>query len=288
MIERLPEGHAIGALEHRELGELAQWAADEGWNPCDSDLEVAWAHDAGGFVALRDGSELIGAGSVLRYGAGFGFMGLFIVRSDRRGVGLGRILWHHRRDLLLRRLAPGATIGMDGVVAMVPFYERGGFRVERFDVRFDGIARSGEASDGAELAERHLPMITELDREACGFDRAGLLGAWIRRGDARAVVSQTQDRVNGFAVLRRCRQGHRLGPVVAQDAVTAKRLIDDLTSGVAGRPIQIDVPSTNPAALDLARSLGWTESFRCARMYLGEPPRTRGELSFGTCSLEFG
>lgn len=42
-------------------------------------------------------------------------MGLFIVDPKYRGQGLGRKLWYARRDHLLSRLQPNATIGLDAV-----------------------------------------------------------------------------------------------------------------------------------------------------------------------------
>src|SRR5262245_57024394 len=43
------------------------------------------------------------------------------------GDGFGRQLWRYLLERLQARLAPGASIGMDGVFAMAPFYERSGF-----------------------------------------------------------------------------------------------------------------------------------------------------------------
>jgi hypothetical protein len=42
-------------------------------------------------------------------------------RLEFRGKEIGRKLWYQRRHILLKRLKPGASIGMDGVVAMLPF-----------------------------------------------------------------------------------------------------------------------------------------------------------------------
>src|SRR5215470_5930351 len=90
------------------------------------DVLVDWA-DAEGFVAAEVDGRLVGGGSIVSYDGRFGFMGFFIVAPAHRGQGLGRRLWIHRRDALLARLDPGASIGMDGVLEMEPFYARGGF-----------------------------------------------------------------------------------------------------------------------------------------------------------------
>jgi hypothetical protein len=102
----------------------------EGWNPGKSDMGIAWDTDPEAFIALHKGSDhLAGGGTIIRYGDDYGFMGLFIVRRDLRGDGLGGLLWRYRLKRLQDRLAPGATIGMDGVSAIVPFYEHGGFNL---------------------------------------------------------------------------------------------------------------------------------------------------------------
>ena len=77
-------------------------------------------------AAERDG-EVIGGGAITAYGGEYGFMGLFIVRPEFRGQGLGNTLWHARRERLIGRLRPGATIGLDGVFAMQGYYAKGGF-----------------------------------------------------------------------------------------------------------------------------------------------------------------
>jgi GNAT superfamily N-acetyltransferase len=84
----------------------------------------------------------IPGGAIISYGGAFGFTGFFIVTPACRGRGIGRKLWYLRRDTLLKRLHPGAAIGMDGVVAMQPFYNRGGFALSFRDLRYEGFGTS--------------------------------------------------------------------------------------------------------------------------------------------------
>lgn len=55
-----------------------------------------------------------------------------------------------------------------------------------------------------------------------------------------------------------------------------------------GRPVFLDVPERNAAALQLADQLGMEETFRCDRMYLGEPPPIAWDQVYGVTTLELG
>ena len=66
--------------------ELAlDWAAAEGWNPGLHDAHCFYAADPDGFFLGELDGVPVGSISAVRYGPGFGFLGLYIVKPERRG-----------------------------------------------------------------------------------------------------------------------------------------------------------------------------------------------------------
>ena len=284
----IPEGFTLGPMRADEVPILDGWAAAEGWNPGLADLGIAWATDPEAFVALRQGDLLAGGGTILSYDGRFGFMGLFIVRSDLRGLGLGAMLWEHRLNRLRQRLRPDASIGMDGVFDLVPFYERGGFVLAYRDLRFDGIA-SGEPDESVVPVEVvGFEAIERYDRLHVAAPRAALLRRWLEQPGAHGVALCKEGLVVGYGVVRPCRRGYRLAPVFADTPDLAERIVAHLMSIVDGEPVQIDVPEPNAPGLELAARFSLAESFGCARMYYGPDPRLPVERIFGVTSFELG
>jgi GNAT superfamily N-acetyltransferase len=284
----LPSGFTISSMREGEVAQLEAWAAAEGWNPGLSDLRIAWRIDPEAFIALRHGETLAGGGTIFRYGSRFGFMGLFIMRADMRGKGLGRALWHWRRDTLLGRLEPGATIGMDGVFDMVPFYERGGFKPAYRDLRYQGIA-SGRRSD-------RVILLTPADHGAIeAFDRAfvpaprnAFLEAWLTQPGAYIAGIRENGNLVAYGVARPCRVGYKIGPLFAQTPDRAEDILADLCARIEGQQVQIDIPEPNAAALEIAERFHLSMSFGCVRLYHGPDPLLPVARIFGVTSLEFG
>ena len=166
-------------LDRNDLDILIEWARAEGWNPGPYDADVFWETDPDGFYGYYRKGKLIAGGSVVSYDGNFGFMGFFIVKPELRSQGIGRKLWMERRDLLLSRLKPGAPIGMDGVVAMQAFYNKGGFEIAFRDERY---ARKGERFDPdphvSYIEDRDISSVLEYDKECFGYPRPQFLKPW--------------------------------------------------------------------------------------------------------------
>ncbi|WP_223447848.1 GNAT family N-acetyltransferase [Pseudomonas sp. BF-R-19] len=284
----------IRNMTRPELDELVDWAAREGWNPGLHDAELFWATDPAAFIAAYQGGELIGGGAITSYNGEFGFMGFFIVRPEYRGQGLGNTLWHARRERLLARLRPGASIGMDGVFAMQDYYAKGGFVFSHRNMRFRAnltarpTTSQVDDQDIVPLATFPFDQVVDYDRTCFPAARASFLSGWIAQADALAVGCQREGRLSGYGVVRRCREGCKIGPLFADDALAANALYARLAEFAEGGPLFLDAPQNNPAAMALVHQQGMIEVFGCARMYLGPPPAIAHERVFGVTTFELG
>jgi GNAT superfamily N-acetyltransferase len=279
----------IRAMRREELDTLVGWAADEGWNPGLDDAAVFWATDPEAFVAAELGGELVGGGSIVSYGGRYGFMGFFIMRPDHRGQGLGDVLWNERKRRLLARLEPGAPIGMDGVFNMQAYYARGGFRFICRDLRFEGHgAKTTPTAETVALRDVPFDEIDAYDRLHFPAPRSRFLRDWIDRPGGHALGAVRGGALRGYAVMRPCRTGHKIGPLFAADAEVAEQLYAALSSHAPGEPIFLDVPEINRDAVALAERYGMKEVFGCARMVLGQAPRLPDDEIFGVTTFELG
>lgn len=283
-----PPDVSAGPMSGTEVAELEGWAKAEGWNPGHGDLAVARAFDPEAFVALRRGDEMIGGGSIIRYGDAFGFMGLFILRADVRGLGLGGAFWRWRLDRLRARLSPDAAIGMDGVYHMTPFYRRGGF-VDAFrHLRLQGLARGASDPDAVRDPAALLPDICAFDRDVFPAARTAFLSAWLNRPGVHVSGIYGQEGLRAYGVARPCAEGFRIGPLFARDAQAAERALDDLFSRLAGAQVQIDMPEVNEKARAMADRYALSEVFGCVRLYRGQRPALALDSIYAVTSLEFG
>lgn len=276
-------------LDRDQFGILVDWATDEGWDPGVHDAEIFHAAFPDGFYGLFIGDEMIGGGSLVSYQGEFGFMGFFIVRPEYRSQGIGRGLWFQRRDTLLARLKPGASIGMDGVVAMQPFYRQGGFEIAYRDER---RVRNGEifalSPAVSPVTTADLPEILPYDRNCFGFERRAFLERWLFDREARAFSFREQGKLAGYAVLRRTGKGYKIGPLFADTLPVARELYKACLSAVPGQPVFLDIPMKNTPAVALAEEFGAQYVFECARMYHGPEPENRLDKVFGITTFELG
>jgi len=283
----------IRNMTRLEVDVLVEWAAREGWNPGLHDADAFWATDPDAFIAAELGGELIGGGAITSYNAEFGFMGFFIVRPEYRGRGLGNTLWHARRDRLLARLHPGASIGLDGVFEMQHYYAKGGFVFSHRDMRFRAEIPAGyetpqDDEEIVPLSSVPFDQVQEYDRICFPALRPTFLRAWTGLPDVLALGSLRDGRLAGYGVARRCREGCKTGPLFADDAQAANSIYTRLSAFAAGGPLFLDAPENNPAAIELVHRHGMTEVFGCARMYLGPPPVLAHERIFGVTTFELG
>jgi len=280
----------VRPLARNEVDVAVEWAAAEGWNPGLQDADAFWAQDPHGFWGAELDGELVGCASAVSYDGAYGFWGFFIVRPDVRGRRIGSLIAHTTIDGLAARLSPTAAIGLDGVFAQQSYYASLGFAFSHRNLRMAGTARPrfSPQAEVVPLAAVHDDARAAFDTEHFGVARPRFRAAWSDPVDGLALAHVGSGELLGTGVVRRCRDGWKVGPLFARDRDVAEALLDGLMAPAAGDPVFLDVPENNPAALALAADRGMTEVFGCARMYRGTPPPLPWDRVFGVTTFELG
>jgi GNAT superfamily N-acetyltransferase len=269
-----------------EIETAVGWAAHEGWNPGLADAACFAATDPEGFIGGFLDGEMVASISVVNYDDAFAFLGFYIVPPAHRGQGWGLKLWQaaigHAGDRL---------IGLDGVPDQQESYKRSGFRLAYRNIRYGGPAPgAAPMTPGVNLVAAESVAREALyayDRACFPAPRAAFLDAWLAAPGHQARVLLADGRIAGYGAVRRCREGAKIGPLFADDPISARHLFLAL-AGLVGGEVFLDVPETNPAAVALAESFALTPAFETARMYNGPAPRVALERIYGVSSFELG
>lgn len=273
----------IRVMTRAEVDLAIEWAASEGWNPGLHDAHCFHAADPNGFLIAYLGSEPVGCISVVAYDDSFGFLGLYIVRPGFRGKGYGLQLWKAGMAYLGDR-----NIGLDGVVAQQANYKKSGFRLGYRNIRYEGIGQVAMPSDMTDLSAIPFDALCAYDSALFPVRRIRFLREWIAQPDAVGYAVLNAGRLVGYGLLRPCRRGYKIGPLFADDADIADRLLCALRFHAQGAPTYLDVPETNPVAVALAERYGMTKVFETARMYTKEVPALPLDRLFGVTTFELG
>ena len=214
-----------------------------------------------------------------------GFWGCIIVRPEFRRRGFGMKLW----QAAISRLK-GHNIGLDGVLAQQSNYAKSGFRLAYRNVRYRGQAKPAEMPASVlTAAEVGFAAVREYDRKIFPEHRDGFLQTWLGQPAAGAFAAVNDDRLAGYVVVRKCRDGWKIGPLAADNATVARHLYDAASAhATVGEPIFLDVPEINSAAQKMVSELGLTPVFETARMYTGPNPAIDLFKLFGVTTFELG
>jgi GNAT superfamily N-acetyltransferase len=276
---------SVERMTRADLGLALEWAASEGWNPGLHDADAFLAADPEGFFVLKVDHEPVATLAAVRHGERFGFLGLYITAPDWRGRGFGLQLWRAGRAHL-----QGRVVGLDAVLEQEKTYARDGFVSDHGTTRHALESTSNVPRAHRSMVDaRQLPLdaLVVYDEQLFPDERPAFLGAWIAMPGVACLAVVDGDRVLGWALRRPCVQGHKVGPLFANDPDLADDLLCALAAGVDG-PLYLDIPDPNAAGRALAARRGMTPVFSTVRMYDGPPPSLDLERIFGVTALELG
>jgi hypothetical protein len=275
----------IRNLRPEEIAFAVEWAAAEGWNPGLSDAACFAIPDPKGFFVGEIDGEPLAAVSCVNYDDRFAFLGFYIVRAGFRDRGHGLRIWN-----AAIAHAGARVIGLDGVVAQQDNYKKSGFQLAYANVRYGGIVAAPLRRPADVVALETIPFALVEADDATVFPapRSAFLRAWIGTSGHVGRALLRDDKLAAWGVIRPCRTGRKIGPLVADDRAAADAIVQALLASANGGEVFLDVPAVNREAIALAEELRLKPVFETARMYTGPIPPLRIDRVFGVTSFELG
>ncbi len=288
----MPE-YEIRALTPDELQTAVDWAGHEGWNPGLHDAACFHSSDPKGFKGGFLDGRMIASASAVNYNDAYSFLGFYIVRPEFRGSGYGlqvaEAVKAHCQD---------RNMGMDGVVEQQDNYRKFGFTLAYDNYRFSGTARS-ILKGLNQVGNGNITPLSTLTDEVRTYDRHlfpaprdTFLQGWLDAPTHISRVYQENGRIRGYATLRRCLSGYKVGPLFADNTDIAQALLASLLATFPADQLDsdvfIDMPNPNAGAMELAHNLGLTNVFETGRMYSSHAPDIDLDRIYGITTFELG
>lgn len=212
-----------------------------GWNQLASDWERFLESNADGCrVALDDAGNVIGSVATLRFGNTFAWIAMVLVDPAHRRAGIGTRLLEEA----LRLLEDMPAVGLDATPAGFQVYEPAGFREE---YRLQRMERAPIPVVSAPhdvpvrlMTDADLDDVFEWDMQVFGADRRSLLASFRRQVPSYAWVAE-QRQIAGYTFGRPGYLFEQLGPIVARDEDTARRLMSACLAAHPNRRFIVDV-----------------------------------------------
>lgn len=242
-----------------------------GWNQTEADWRrFLDLEPEGCFVAELDG---VSAATLTTCVFGpVAWVAMVLVDEPLRGRGLAKALLAHALAFLEERGI--RSVRLDATALGRPVYEKMGFAVEYQLARYQGMLPNRGTTprppgvSGEPLRAGHLEGIARLDRAVTGTDRGKLLRRLLAENPGEAKAVEEAGAVTGFLMARPGARAHFLGPCVGT-ASAGPVLLRDAWWRHAGRPVYLDVPTGNGAAVALAEAAGLTVQRHLVRMCRG-------------------
>ena len=284
----MDQDYEIRVMTAQDCQRVVDWAAAEGWNPGLQDAEYFSRVDPRGFWGGWIDDEMTSSISVVNYDPGFAFLGFYIVAPDWRGQGYGLRLWQRALEH-----AGNRVVGLDGVVDQQDNYRASGFALAYRHIRYGGSPVRPQVVDvpGLELSRISTPdtQFMALDQKVFPAHRSEFWSGWLQASGHVSIQARRGGDTVGFGTLRPCQHGFKIGPLVADERVTAEAILVRLLAAVPpDAEVFLDVPEVNGEAVALAQGLGLEPVFETARMYRGDAPALDLQRVFGVTSFELG
>ena len=237
-----------------------------GWNQTASDWNRFLAENPEGCFVMEVEGLVRGSVTTIIYGGHLAWIGMVLVHPEHRGRGIGTRLLERAINYLDARGV--RTTKLDATPLGLPIYERLGFRRE-FEIERWMLQRVRGSPKPQMWNATASEDILKLDCEVFGANRSSLLRSLAAEAREFTLMKTRYGKVVGYAFGRRGSHADQLGPWVARDEGTARKLLAGFLSRSTRDRIISDCIKSNPWAQSLVAAQGFEFSRPLTRMFRG-------------------
>ncbi|MCI0392432.1 MAG: GNAT family N-acetyltransferase [Acidobacteria bacterium] len=266
---------ALNQISFREMSR-ADVAAGLGlcrasrWNQLSRDWECFLKLSPRGCrVAVKD-DRVIGTVATVSYQDRFSWIGMVLVDPAERRQGIGSQLMREA----LKVLGDQETIRLDAtpdgreVYLKLDFVDE--YRLSRMEAVVSGRVTRDEDNPARLMTKADLPRVFEMDHQVFGADRDTMLKWMFGGAPEYSWVIVRDGEIAGYTFGRHGFNFEHLGPVIARDCETARRLVAACLSNQLGRPFLLDASRHDAEWARWLESIGFKEQRPFIRMFCGK------------------
>ena len=264
-----------------------------GWNQTSADWARFLESAQEGCFALELDGAIRGTAATINYQGRFAWVGMVLVDPDYRGRGIGTKLLERCIEYLDAIRIP--CIKLDATPLGKPIYEKLGFateyEIERWTLKrvCNDPARGEPLSSNELMPAPLLEHILKADREVFGADRIALLRSVHHDAPLFTDGVWNSGGVEGYGFGRIGSFADHLGPWIAKDGETARRMLEGFLERSTRETVVTDCMKANPFLKNLLESFGFEYSRPLTRMFRGRNDFAgRPELVCSILGPEFG
>ena len=249
------------------------------WNQTERDWQFMLANAPDGAIGAVDEGVVIGTGVTVPYGP-FTWISMVLVHPGWRSRGIGTGLLEQGLELL-----PESIVArLDATPAGEPLYRKLGFdaehRLARWFVetgaasrcgggRYGGRAQASTAPEARPIGTADWPGILQMDRHVFGASRQRLLERLAAEAPEYGWILGRDGRTRAYLFGRHGHVREHLGPLVADNAESARLLLESCLAANGDRRFFIDVPDGHEEWKAALQTLGFAIERPFLRMYRG-------------------
>jgi GNAT superfamily N-acetyltransferase len=260
----------LTAFENRHVPGALKLSQEMAWPYRREDWEFA-AKVGQGLVLERAG-HVIGTALWWNYGEAYASAGMIIVTASAQGGGYGSQLFNG-----LLEATDGRNVLLNSTEEGLALYKRRGFIAWGTVLQHQGLlsvaVTPDDRNDIRPAAASDLAAIQAFDELATGMSRRTMVAALADVG--KVVVIDRGGRIAGYAIARRWGRGYVIGPVAAEGAEEAQRLILAQLATLQGQFVRIDV-YTEHGLSDWLEGFGLAQVGEATAMIKGRRPMSDG------------